>query len=1017
MFHANYKSTQEDVTTAEAARPPFVEYPSGSPVIGVPESGWKPSTTAEPSPTMAAKLDAGYHPVTNSEPQPVPSAIGIKSPSYLDVPPRPVHTRVSMVEGIAPEVALYAPEVRKAAPKQAAPPDPSVPVAPASVASTAANDEPVLVELTADSTAAGPYAAAADWYRSRGWEGILPLPPGKKTWPPGGFTGKGGAMPTAEQIEAWKVSKGNGNLALRLPRGIISIDVDGGYIKDGKLKAGNVQLAKLEAELGEKLPPTWIATSRAPQLSPLVSGKRFYRLPEGFTGELRDLTGDLDLLHFGYRYAAVWPSTNPDNGGAVNRWYCQVPGMEFTPDALPVIGPKWLAHMTSTAPRSSGSKPTTGRVASSTANPDDQWIVDACLTPGEPSAALRRTLEKKLEQFTFESNRHKNALREVNWALGVGAEGNPGAAWAVAQLRHSFAHGTPSREGAAHWETQFDKFLEPTPALIEKLRDVAARHGRIIGEMVADGITEAPTAHSEDDAWFEPLTEPDDHDAGNGGKDSGEAQKAEYLEKCGEAIAAVTEEDPNDDTDGKAKAAAAVFMAAANAPELLDGIFCTDLLKEIRRRAQRNLVSPWVALGANLSGLMSVIPYDVVLPRLVGKHTAPLNSIIINVDESGGGKAGQTTVDIHPVPHRWTAEDQVLMGEPPSIPTILQAGSGEAISAAYSRVTKGLKVGTWVSSNHTESMWFAWDEVTKVLSVRDRKGSTIEAELCLLWAAERLGSKTKTDPAWTEARSYRAVASIAAQLVTAAGLLTNEYTGLVQRLLWLSAEFTVSDEEAAKRLAELDGDDDEVWVDTGETDKPIEIRLPEWPSNRQIPVVRAVVREIQAQRLEHGKGNKLHAWDRHTYQMRMRYAAAAAIMHGECMVTKFWWDWAGLLMTHSGHVRAAVETLRHTAQVKLAADAGKADAVRAANKDTAQWRNAVNSTEQWAARRDRFTYSQARTAAGPGFRQENIGSILDGLVGLGRLTVETEYVPSAKKEIDYYSYTGERGPSRTSSLS
>ena len=68
------------------------------------------------------------------------------------------------------------------------------------------------------------YADLADIYRNRGWRGVLPLKPGTKSPPPAGYTGKSAPDPTDDQIEQWKGCVGD--VAVRMPDGVIGIDVD-----------------------------------------------------------------------------------------------------------------------------------------------------------------------------------------------------------------------------------------------------------------------------------------------------------------------------------------------------------------------------------------------------------------------------------------------------------------------------------------------------------------------------------------------------------------------------------------------------------------------------------------------------------------------------------------------------------------------------------------------------------------------------------------------------------------------
>jgi hypothetical protein len=1000
MFHANPKSSREDVTSAEAARPAFVECPSGSPVIGVPASGWKPGSNSAPAPTRAAEPVDGYYPVTNSKPRPVPSVIGLRSPSYLDKPPRPVHTRISMVAGIAPEVALYAPEVRKPEPKPA-PKETGTPATAVTVsepvltpaAPTPADGEPVLVELTADTSATGPYAAGADWYRSRGWEGILPLPPGKKTWPPAGYTGKGGAMPTGEQIEAWKVSKGTGNIALRLPARVISIDVDGGYVKDGKLKVGEVQLAKLEAELGETLPPTWIATSRAPELSPLVSGKRFYRLPDDYTGELRDLTGDLDLLHFGYRYAAVWPSTNPDNGGAVNRWYCQVPGLEFTPDELPVIGPKWLAYITSTAARSSGSKPGKATSTDGAANPDDQWIVDACLTPGEPSAPLRAATAKKCELLAVAGSRHKNALPAVNWALGAGAEGNPGAAWAVAELRHAFVSNDPGGEGEVSRAAEFNKFLEPTPALIDMLRNAAAKAGRIIGETVGDGIIATPnTSRSDDDdAWFKSLTEPVDCDAGNGGTEPPMTalQKLHQRETVGKLLhtdeVKTSSDDDVDEDDDKynqndkapnplqrkwirtlkqaddAGWARIVPMGKVGkvyawhdknvyplghpyAPDLVEAIFSFSDCSRYWLHMCRNHKYPVGPVPTYYEHLMRL---GVRLPVEVNIDGRARSLQIYRYGQSGDGKSEARKL-AHglkiPAP-AWWSELNTPAGPPdqwapppigdfflppePMWDAHRALGSGEVLKHLLTELDKD---GKRVWKKHPVVR--VEEAESEAFFARISKGgSTIMADLNKTWAAEKPGTDTITSGFDDLPDEPFEVYVGAAIQDTIWPKLTGQLSGGVQRAIPCSSDDLWRTRGTSGVALPPVG-----YIPSGIPDHLI-TRRDQLGRRQGFTFCDAVDAELEIQKANSGLvyTEEVDARKTHALQNRLRIAAHVALSIGTLHVDERTWEHSGLLMEHSARVvamaDAAAERVLDREDIR---EGGRRHVIRSGEKATAE---------------------------------------------------------------------------------
>lgn len=172
-----------------------------------------------------------------------------------------------------------------------------------------------------------PYRAAARSYFEAGWSPI-PLPIGEKSPPPSQFageaqmfTGVGGVYVTEKHLKVWlgikgraqagKLSFAPGNIALRLPPGIIGIDVDA-Y---GEKKGGET-LAKAEEEWGA-LPPTWVSTSKTDG----ISGIRLFRIPEGlkWPGELPQGKG-VELLRWDHRFMIVAPSIH-DKTKLPYQWY------------------------------------------------------------------------------------------------------------------------------------------------------------------------------------------------------------------------------------------------------------------------------------------------------------------------------------------------------------------------------------------------------------------------------------------------------------------------------------------------------------------------------------------------------------------------------------------------------------------------------------------------------------------------------------------------------------------------
>ncbi len=192
--------------------------------------------------------------------------------------------------------------------------------------------------MSDDTTYSGPYARAAQIYRHAGWDGTLPLgsTPGRKYPPPHGFTGHGAPYPSGADVQAWIETHGDRNIGLRMPPGVIGLDVD--HYRD---KTGADTLARLGQCFGP-LPPTWVSSAR-----PAPSGIRFYRVPIGVEINWPGEAGKfIEIIQPGHRYAVAWPSTNPEAGGAVYHWFA--PDGQLThlgppePDTLPDLPVRWI---------------------------------------------------------------------------------------------------------------------------------------------------------------------------------------------------------------------------------------------------------------------------------------------------------------------------------------------------------------------------------------------------------------------------------------------------------------------------------------------------------------------------------------------------------------------------------------------------------------------------------------------------------------------------------------------------
>lgn len=176
-----------------------------------------------------------------------------------------------------------------------------------------------------------PYASRATDYLFKGWD-ILPLPERSKFAPPTGYTGMN-AKDIDEEIALGEWMDTAGNIALRLPSGVVGIDIDA-YKDDGKAYAELIQ------QLGP-LPETMGITSR----NSVDDGVTlFFSSPKGikFIGSV----GTVDIIQNHHRYAVAPPSVHPE--GRVYRWVSSS-GLDLPwvpePEDFPALPKAWVEFL------------------------------------------------------------------------------------------------------------------------------------------------------------------------------------------------------------------------------------------------------------------------------------------------------------------------------------------------------------------------------------------------------------------------------------------------------------------------------------------------------------------------------------------------------------------------------------------------------------------------------------------------------------------------------------------------
>ena len=275
------------------------------------------------------------------------------------------------------------------------------------------------------------YAAAAPLYRAAGWMQVIPLPEGRKTPPPSGFTGRSRKPVTDEQVQVWSQATPNANTGIVIPEGVFVLDIDAA--QGHQVKADGAKgISELSQELG-MLPATWSSTAHG-----IDSPARhlFYKVPEGLAWKGGAIEG-VDILQPGHRYSVVWPSIHPS--GEMYCWY--TPSGSTTSQTphisdLATLPWKWVDYLRK--PEHTTPKPAFNTLISHETGTYDTRMCKA----------INTFLNKTLSNPASKGSRHDTTLQAV-WALvNFAQEGHRGALDAISQLKPRFiAEVAPDRPG------------------------------------------------------------------------------------------------------------------------------------------------------------------------------------------------------------------------------------------------------------------------------------------------------------------------------------------------------------------------------------------------------------------------------------------------------------------------------------------------------------------------------------------------------------------------------------------
>lgn len=466
------------------------------------------------------------------------------------------------------------------------------------------------------------YADAAQVYFEKGWRGVLPLNRGTKWPPPKGFTGYDGADPSFADILQWSELYPQGNLCLRLPEGIIGIDVDAYGAKTG---------AAAFSEAVRRWGPLPEGPQSSSRNEDLVSGLRLFRVPAGTLLEtvivFPELSiGDIEVIQRHHRYVVCWPSVHPEGR---DYWWRnskgQLLGIPELSD-IPALPQRWIDGLKLT-PRS--------------LDLSAEFDTRQALTTGEPSPTVQARLAMAIKELNLPGmSRHDTCCRHVLAILRHGAEGQPGVEQALSLLREVFIAvlADPSRGEVRPRDIAFSEFNR------------MITNSNVARELSQPGILD----------WFRAVMDgaatdgpPEGGDPGTQFANASRADGTEAAAPSGDTQA----EPPDPSSGGELEVLEQDFWTARRQHQV---IFETALAK---------MTAPWAVFACCVARALALVPPSITLPPIIGGRGS-LNWFCAIVGKSGGGKGAAGYV----------AESLV-----PDYVNERSIGSGEGMIECYNR--------------------------------------------------------------------------------------------------------------------------------------------------------------------------------------------------------------------------------------------------------------------------------------------------------------------------------------------
>ena len=327
------------------------------------------------------------------------------------------------------------------------------------------------------------YAAYAVQIFNAGYS-PLPIPRGQKFGDlPPGFSGYDGHWPSRADVQTWIEDQPHNNIAAKLPRNVIGIDVDAYGGKSGALK-----FDALCQQYGQ-LPLTWRVSSRFGDGYDGVSGILLFQIPAELASKAHDTNAGwvsgwdhVDLIRYGHRYVVAPESIHPRGTRyqVLNESTGEISDQMPSVNDLPMLPDSWCPALF---------KSESGRERRDKA--ESQWW-----TEGKACKAVATRLGQSLSEL--DTGRHDSCRDNLLALTRLGEQGHVGVREAVDQLHAMFIMAVTSegeRQGQrspAKAETEWKGLVAGLDALIDKRLTDESDKG-CCGSTVSEWVVSLPS--------------------------------------------------------------------------------------------------------------------------------------------------------------------------------------------------------------------------------------------------------------------------------------------------------------------------------------------------------------------------------------------------------------------------------------------------------------------------------------------------------------------------------------------